>query len=122
MAGHKLRYDSPTERSLDCSGQVNVTAPFWLIQRLGNRVFRKVTASLRMCTRPESYCKITLSFSSSNWDIRYISYRTRKVAGSIPEEVNFKYLFLPAALGPGVYSVSNRNEYRKHKNNNVYGE
>jgi hypothetical protein len=28
----------------------------------------------------------------------------------------------PAALGPGVYSASNRNEYQKHKNNNVSGE
>jgi hypothetical protein len=28
---------------------------------------------------------------------------------------------LPAALGPGVYSASNRNEYQKHKNN-VSGE
>jgi hypothetical protein len=27
------------------------------------------------------------------------------------------YLILPAALGPGVYSESNRNEYQKHKNN-----
>jgi hypothetical protein len=25
------------------------------------------------------------------------------------------YPILPAALGPGVYSASNRNEYRKHK-------
>jgi hypothetical protein len=31
------------------------------------------------------------------------------------------YLILPAALGPGVYSASNRNEYHKHKNN-VSGE
>jgi hypothetical protein len=31
------------------------------------------------------------------------------------------YLILPAALGPGVYSASNRNEYQKHKNN-VSGE
>jgi hypothetical protein len=30
-------------------------------------------------------------------------------------------LILPAALGPGVYSASNRNEYQKHKNN-VSGE
>jgi hypothetical protein len=29
------------------------------------------------------------------------------------------YLILPAALGPGVYSASNRNEYQKHQNNNV---
>jgi hypothetical protein len=26
------------------------------------------------------------------------------------------YLILPAALGPGVYSASNINEYQKHKN------
>jgi hypothetical protein len=40
----------------------------------------------------------------------------RKVAGSRPDEVNefFSiYLTLPAALGPGVYSASKRNEYRK---------
>jgi hypothetical protein len=28
---------------------------------------------------------------------------------------------LPAALGHGVYTASNRNEYQKHKNNNVSG-
>jgi hypothetical protein len=27
------------------------------------------------------------------------------------------YLILPAALDPGVYSASNRNEYQKQKNN-----
>jgi hypothetical protein len=26
-------------------------------------------------------------------------------------------LILPAALGPGVYSASNKNEYQKNKNN-----
>jgi hypothetical protein len=31
------------------------------------------------------------------------------------------YLILPAALGPRVYSASNRNEYQKKKNN-VCGE
>jgi hypothetical protein len=42
--------------------------------------------------------------------------------GSRPDEVNFSiYLILPAALGPGVYSVSNRNEYQKQKNK-VSGE
>jgi hypothetical protein len=47
----------------------------------------------------------------------------RKVAGSIPDEVNFSiYLILPAALGPAVYSAFNRNEFQKHKNNNVSGE
>jgi hypothetical protein len=33
-----------------------------------------------------------------------------------------KPLILPVPLGPGVYSASNRNEYKKHKNNKVYGE
>jgi hypothetical protein len=32
------------------------------------------------------------------------------------------YLILPAALGLGVYSASNINEYQKQKNNNVCGE
>jgi hypothetical protein len=31
------------------------------------------------------------------------------------------YLILPAALGPGIYSASNKNEYKKKKNN-VSGE
>jgi hypothetical protein len=36
------------------------------------------------------------------------------------DEVIFKiYLIIQAALGPAVYSASNRNEYQKHKNNNV---
>jgi hypothetical protein len=40
-----------------------------------------------------------------------------------PDELIFKiYLILSAALGPGVYSASNTNEYQKHKNNNVSGE
>jgi hypothetical protein len=31
-------------------------------------------------------------------------------------EFFYIYLILPAALGPGVYSASNRNEYEKQKN------
>jgi hypothetical protein len=31
------------------------------------------------------------------------------------------YLILPAALGPGVYSASNRNEYQKQEKH-VYGD
>jgi hypothetical protein len=47
-------------------------------------------------------------------------FTNQKVAGSRPDEVNdflLIYLILPAALGPGVYSASKRNEYQKHKNN-----
>jgi hypothetical protein len=45
---------------------------------------------------------------------------SRKVADSVPDEsIEFfsKYLILQAALGPGAYSASNRNEYQKQKNN-----
>jgi hypothetical protein len=43
--------------------------------------------------------------------------------GSRADEVNeFSiYVILSAALGPGVYSASNRNEYQKQKNN-ISGE
>jgi hypothetical protein len=40
---------------------------------------------------------------------------------SVKERFLSIYLLLPVALGPGVYSASNRNEYQKHKNN-VSGE
>jgi hypothetical protein len=47
------------------------------------------------------------------------SYATsQKVMGFIPDEVTelFSiYFILPATLGPGVYSTSNRNEYQKQK-------
>jgi hypothetical protein len=50
---------------------------------------------------------------------------SQMVASSKPVEMNgffFSiYLILLAALGPVVYSASNRNEYQKHKNNNVTG-
>jgi hypothetical protein len=32
------------------------------------------------------------------------------------------YLIIPVALGPGIHSACNRNEYQKHENNNVSGE
>jgi hypothetical protein len=38
------------------------------------------------------------------------------------DEDDFEGVILPAALAPGVCSASNRNEYQKHKNNNVSGE
>jgi hypothetical protein len=47
---------------------------------------------------------------------------SRKLPGSRPDEVNgfFSiYLILPAALGSGVYSASNRNEFYKHTNNDA---
>jgi hypothetical protein len=33
------------------------------------------------------------------------------------KELKKNYLSIPAALGAGVYSASNRNEYQKQKNN-----
>jgi hypothetical protein len=50
-----------------------------------------------------------------------VHYATnRKVAGSTPdEEIEFSsiYIILQAALGPRIYSASNRNEHQKQKNN-----
>jgi hypothetical protein len=46
-------------------------------------------------------------------------YLIRKVLTHVDSS---SYLSLLAALGPGVYSASNRNEYQKQKNNNVSGE
>jgi hypothetical protein len=45
---------------------------------------------------------------------------SRKVAGQRPDKVNkfFSiYLIIPTALGPEIYSASNRNEYQKQKAN-----
>jgi hypothetical protein len=45
---------------------------------------------------------------------------SRKVAGSRPDEANEFFSVYPifsAALDPGVYSASNRNEYQKQTNN-----
>jgi hypothetical protein len=36
------------------------------------------------------------------------------------EWISSVYLILPGALGPGIYSASNRNEYQKQKN--VFGQ
>jgi hypothetical protein len=49
---------------------------------------------------------------------------SKKVAVSGPDDDNEYFsisLILPAALGPGVYSTSNRNEYEKQKSN-ISGE
>jgi hypothetical protein len=39
-----------------------------------------------------------------------------------PEGRKFKTLIFLVALGPGIHSASNRNEYREQENNNVSGE
>jgi hypothetical protein len=45
----------------------------------------------------------------------------RKIAGSIPDEVIVSiYLILPAALDPGVYSASNRNQIIMFLGSNVW--
>jgi hypothetical protein len=42
----------------------------------------------------------------------------RKFSGSRPVEVNYVsiYPILPSALGPGVHSACNKNEYQKQEN------
>jgi hypothetical protein len=52
------------------------------------------------------------------WRLRHYA-TSGNVAGSRPDKVNF--FILPAALGSGVHSASNTNEYQKQKNS-VSGE
>jgi hypothetical protein len=68
-----------------------------------------------MRTGGRKLCAVEISTGRS----RHYATR-RKVAGSGLDEENelFSiYLILKAALGPGVHSASNRNEYQKQKNN-----
>jgi hypothetical protein len=60
---------------------------------------------------------ISVGHSVAWWLRRYAT--SRKVAGLRTDEVItfFSiYLILPASLGAGIYSASNRNEYQKQKN------
>jgi hypothetical protein len=74
------------------------------------------------CPMKTQYILFILGYAVALWLRHYVT--SRKVAGSRPDEVNeFSSisLILPVALGPGVYSTSNRDEYQKQKNN-VSGE
>jgi hypothetical protein len=71
-----------------------------------------------------------LAMNSKNKNIRDLcrginDATSRKVTGSNPNEVTGFFsidLILPDALGPGVYSASNRNEYQELIKNNFPGE
>jgi hypothetical protein len=66
------------------------------------------------------FCFSIKRFLLREWLRQYAA--SRKVSGSRPDLVNLSiYIILPVALGPGVHSSSNINEYQKHKNN-VSGE
>jgi hypothetical protein len=56
----------------------------------------------------------------TNWRLvssRHVSSRLAcSPVLSDENELFSMYIILPAALGPGVYSASNRNEYHKQKN------
>jgi hypothetical protein len=61
---------------------------------------------------------IIIIIAVAQWLGHYVT--SRNVAGSRPDSVNIFLLIYPilaAALDPGVYSVSNRTEYQKQKNN-----
>jgi hypothetical protein len=81
----------------------------------------KLLQSLLLLLLLHQSLSVLLRHAVTQWLRNYAT--NRKVAGSIPDEVNFPiYLIFPAALGLGVYSASNRNDYQKHKNNNVSWE
>jgi hypothetical protein len=52
--------------------------------------------------------------------VKALSHKPEVTGSELDEadESSFSiYLFLPAALGPGVYSASNGNEYQRQENN-----
>jgi hypothetical protein len=61
---------------------------------------------------------------STSWPLRQDSSRDESylVSHKISGFLCSSYFFKMAKLGPGVYNASNRNEYKKHKNNNVSAE
>jgi hypothetical protein len=75
----------------------------------------RVTRFIVLYTVPES---VMCNFFVSEWPMG----RNENSLHSPNDVTDFFsiYLILPAALGPGVCSASNRNEYQKQKN--VYGE
>jgi hypothetical protein len=78
----------------------------WLILRLWRR---------RLHFSPK-HLRISTNYTSGTIVVGAVCY---KPEGSRPDEINefvIIYLILPATLGSGVYSVSNRNEYQKQKN------
>jgi hypothetical protein len=66
------------------------------------------------------YCHISVAFGSVV--VKALCYKPEGRGFETRRGEFLIYLFLPAALGPGVHSVSNKNEYQNQKNNNVSEE
>jgi hypothetical protein len=89
---------------------------------LQNGLCGMVTASYRMLEVEYNNFVLTTWGTRGSVVVKALCYKPEG-RSSISDEVNLEiYLIIPASLGPGVYSASNRNEYQKHKNNNVYGK
>jgi hypothetical protein len=90
--------------------------------------FLSYTVPKSVCLRPIDFYNLLIYYwyeiwrhAVAEWLRHYAT--NRKTAESIPDKMIFLiYLILPSALGPGVYSGSNTNEYQKQKNNNVSAE
>jgi hypothetical protein len=79
-----------------------------------------VTSFSHFCTVLHVFCRAD-DYTAMNCASQISNYYAAnwKVAGSRRERNNWVFpscLILSAALGPGVYSASNRNEYQKQKN------
>jgi hypothetical protein len=69
-------------------------------------------------------CEIVSQGNGKSWEFStvkrlqemtgFIQSENPNVGGHLGDLSIDGYLILPAALGPGVYSASNRNEYQKH--------
>jgi hypothetical protein len=64
---------------------------------------------------------VLLSTSFSSHLLLNVIKQIANVIGNKIKKKILIFLILPAPLGPEDYSVPNRYEYKKHKNNNVSG-
>jgi hypothetical protein len=110
-------------RTIQISFEVRVGA--WALRRCNPRRFVVSPEERRSVwpekhghkPRPDEHCTLLANIKH----LTSIHRLTKPFCISVSCLIFSIYLILPAALGPGVYSASNRNEYQKQKNN-VSGE
>jgi hypothetical protein len=101
-----------------CSLERKVSLPKAKLQDASEYFTKQNNASLKNFTRHELPSLYTVRTNVKHKVANCLRHYSTswKVVGSRSDEVNFSiYLILPAALGPGVHSAPNRNEYQNQK-------
>jgi hypothetical protein len=92
----------------------------------GRRIAQRYGSMFQQVQSLESFCGTAMAEVPLSNDSIVTNWRGRRRKWFDPNLkilcLYFLYLILPATLGPGVYSASNRNKYQKYKNNNASGE